>query len=189
MNGPQLTNSRQSWICALACASGLLFPAFASAGLLDDIKNGITQSFSDAAHKGVDSTRQSVDEALGSSAQSGGQSASAAHPPGGGSDIPVAATDGLPANVPGSAECISIQPDGTNTKVTNTCASSIWILYHYPSSPRCVHDSVKAGRRTPINYRTVVSAVCRYNGVMIPLGSCKCAAGTELSGGAGAAGS
>jgi hypothetical protein len=187
MRNTRLTNWRRSifrstmaWLIALACASGLLFPAFASAGPLDDLKNNITQGLSDAAHKGIDSTRQSVDSALGSSGQTVGRTASSPQSEGSGSSAPVSALGGPAASAPGSSQCITIQRGVTHYDVTNTCPFSIGIVLQHPPG-RCMYESRKAGKTGGIPIGLTVRAVCRYGGP-IQMYSCQCPAGYELSG-------
>jgi hypothetical protein len=85
---------------------------------------------------------------------------------------------GLPVNIPGATECLSVRPDGEKARLTNSCAHKILGLSQRKPVPiNCLKLEVAPQKSNRVLYGNgIVWAVC-HSGVDIRGGECKCAHG------------
>lgn len=170
-----VTRTTQQSVFALLCAIALFQPLSLRAGALEDFTSSVSRSVSDAASKGVDAVSQKVGSAISGTSQPSASSSpvpqSTLHPP-----TPLS----LPLNQPGSADCLSVRPEGADRAwMTNSCASDIVVLLAANGgSTGCLKFDVQAQKSRTVAFgkKGVVRAVCPSR-KGLTTGVCNCAVG------------
>jgi len=137
-----------------------------SAGMLDDITRNVSDSVSNATRKGIDSLGQGVSSAIDK----------ATTPAAEGASTPAGAT------VPGSNQCLKINPRGDVSDVTNTCAVPVWIVFTWIPRDGCVQEIMPPGQSRILATAAKIHGVCRNETYPIKgPGQCGCKAGDSIA--------
>lgn len=168
-----LESGKRNLAVALAWALStalLMSSSLAHAGAFDDFTKSVTQSVSDAARKGVDSVSEGISSAVGKATTPTTEAAPA----------PASAPAG--ATVPGSNQCLKINPRGDVSDLTNTCAVSVWILFTWIPRDGCVQEIVPPGQSRILATAAKIHGVCRHDTYPIKgPDQCGCKAGDSIA--------
>ncbi|HCS41835.1 MAG TPA: hypothetical protein DIW52_03265 [Pseudomonas sp.] len=145
------------------------------AGMLDDITRNVSDSVSNATRKGIDSLGQGVSSAI-DKATTPAAEATPAPAAAEVASVPAGAT------VPGSNQCLKINPRGDVSDFTNTCAIPVWIVFTWQPRDGCVQEIVGPGQSRIMATAAKIHGVCRNETYPIKgPGQCGCKAGDSIA--------